>query len=200
VVEGEDEAGRVGVGLSTGGMPVAWLVSHHLNRFVLGRSPAQRELIWDQMYRSTLYYGRKGLAVNAISAVDLALWDLVGKALGQPLWRLWGGYCNCRPMIAIGGYYGPDADIEAEVAELREMGLAGMKFKVGGATPEADAERFRRARAAAGPDFALAADANQGWTPQEAIRFARLVEDQDLLWLEEPCNWHNDRAAMRDVR
>ena len=62
-----------------------------------------------------------------------------------------------------------------------------MKFKVGGLTPEEDAERFRTARAAAGPDFVLCADANQGWTPSEAIRFARLVEDLDLYWFEEPC-------------
>ena len=75
-----------------------------------------------------------------------------------------------------------------------------MKFKVGGLTPEEDAARFRTARAAAGPDFVLCADANQGWTPAEAVRFARLVEDLDLYWFEEPCSWSNDRRAMRDVR
>ena len=102
-------------------------------------------------------------------------------------------------MITIGGYYGKQ-DIAEEVAELRERGLAGMKFKVGGLTPEEDAARFRTARAAAGPDFVLCADANQAWTPAEAIRFARLVEDLDLYWFEEPCIWSNDRRAMRDVR
>jgi L-alanine-DL-glutamate epimerase-like enolase superfamily enzyme len=75
-----------------------------------------------------------------------------------------------------------------------------MKFKVGGMSPEEDAVRLREARAAAGDDFALAVDANQGWTPAEAIRFARLVEDCNLLWFEEPCQWQNDRRAMRDVR
>ena len=75
-----------------------------------------------------------------------------------------------------------------------------MKFKVGGLTPEEDATRFRVAREAAGPDFVLCADANQGWTPAEAVRFARLVEDLDLHWFEEPCIWSNDRRAMRDVR
>jgi D-galactarolactone cycloisomerase len=103
-------------------------------------------------------------------------------------------------MISIGGYYAPDADITAEVDELRGRGLAGMKFKVGGATPEEDAARFRTARLAAGPDFVLMADANQAWSPHEAIRFAQLVEDDDLYWFEEPCRWHNDRRAMRDVR
>ena len=128
------------------------------------------------------------------------MWDAIGKALGQPLWRLWGGYRQALPMISIGGYYGTGIPIADEIAELRELGLAGMKFKVGGLTPEEDAARFREAREAGGPDFILAADANQGWTVPDAIRFARLVSDCDLAWFEEPCRWANDRRAMRDVR
>ena len=141
---------------------------------------------------------RRGLV--ACACVDSAIWDAVGKALGQPLWRLWGGYRSRLPMIAIGGYYSPGASIPAEIDDLRELGLAGLKFKVGGLEPEQDAERFRAAREAAGSDFVLCADANQAWTPAQAMRFARLVEDCDLVWLEEPCRWHNDRRALRDVR
>ncbi len=140
------------------------------------------------------------LGLSACALVDTAIWDAVGKALGEPLWRLWGGYRSRLPMIAIAGYYGVGADVAAEVEELKELGVAGMKFKVGGRSPEEDAARFRGAREAAGDEFVLAADANQAWTPQEAIRFARLVADCDLAWLEEPCRWHNDRRAMRDVR
>ncbi len=141
---------------------------------------------------------RRGLV--ACACVDAAIWDAVGKALGQPLWRLWGGYRSRLPMIAIAGYYGEDVDLAAEIVELRELGLAGMKLKVGGLEPEQDAERARTARKAGGDDFILAADANQGWTREQAIRFARLVADCDLVWLEEPCRWPNDRRAMRDVR
>jgi L-alanine-DL-glutamate epimerase-like enolase superfamily enzyme len=141
----------------------------------------------------------KRLGLVACACVDAALWDAVGKALGQPLWRLWGGYRAALPMIAIGGYYG-DLRIEDEIAQLQALGLAGMKFKVGGLTPEEDAVRLRRARAAAGEEFILCADANQGWTREQAIRFARLVEDCDLRWFEEPCQWAGDREAMRDVR
>lgn len=141
---------------------------------------------------------RLGLVASA--CLDTALWDLVGRALGQPLWRLWGGFRNRLPVTSIGGYYDAGVGIAAEVEELRGRELAGMKFKVGGLDPEADAKRFHEARSAAGPDFILMADANQGWTPQEAVRFARLVEDDDLYWFEEPCTWHNDRRAMRDVR
>jgi D-galactarolactone cycloisomerase len=140
------------------------------------------------------------LGLVAAAGVDAAIWDAIGKALDQPLWRLWGGFRRKLQMISIGGYYGAGADIEAEVADLRSRGLAGMKFKVGGLPPEDDAKRFRRAREAAGADFVLMADANQAWSPQEAIRFARLVADQDLYWFEEPCRWANDRRAMRDVR
>ncbi|MGH2949106.1 MAG: mandelate racemase/muconate lactonizing enzyme family protein [Solirubrobacteraceae bacterium] len=140
------------------------------------------------------------LALVACACVDTAIWDAIGKALGQPLWRLWGGYRDSLPMISIGGYYDSPVGIAEEIAELRERGLAGMKFKVGGLTPEADAERFREARAAAGPDFVLAADANQGWTRDEAIRFARLVADYGMHFFEEPCHWHNDRRVLRDVR
>ncbi len=141
---------------------------------------------------------RLGLVASA--CVDTAMWDVIGKALGQPLWRLWGGYRQALPMISIGGYYGTGIPIADEIAELRELGLAGMKFKVGGLTPEEDAARFREAREAGGPDFILAADANQGWAVPDAIRFARLVSDCDLAWFEEPCRWANDRRAMRDVR
>ncbi|MCE0765535.1 mandelate racemase/muconate lactonizing enzyme family protein [Pseudonocardia kujensis] len=140
------------------------------------------------------------LGLVACASVDAAIWDAVGKALGQPLWRLWGGYRNTIPMISIGGYYDSPLSIEDEIAVLKDRGLAGMKFKVGGADPVADAERFRRAREAAGADFALAADANQGWTVAEAVTFCSRVADLDLLWMEEPCRWHNDRRAMRDVR
>jgi D-galactarolactone cycloisomerase len=138
------------------------------------------------------------LGLVACACVDSAIWDAVGKALGQPLWRLWGGYRSELPVITIGGYYG--SDIPSEIDELLEQGLAGMKFKVGGLSPSEDAARFKSAREAAGDDFILLADANQGWSPQEAIQFARLVANDGLTWFEEPCHWHNDRRAMRDVR
>ncbi len=140
------------------------------------------------------------LGLVACACIDSALWDAIGKALGQPLWRLWGGYTNELRMISIGGYYDSPVSIAEEVADLRERGLAGMKFKVGGLDPAADADRFRQAREAAGPDFVLAADGNQGFTRDQAIEFARRVADLDLHWFEEPCQWYNDRRAMRDVR
>ncbi len=140
------------------------------------------------------------LGLVATACVDTAIWDAVGKALGVPLWRLWGGYRSRLPMIAIAGYHDSPLAIADEVAELKELGVAGMKLKVGSSSVERDASRVREARAAGGPEFLLAADANQKWTRGEALRFARLVEDAELVWLEEPCRWEDDRRALRDVR
>jgi D-galactarolactone cycloisomerase len=177
------------------------IINDELAPVLVGQDALAVERCWELARPATFDILRdRRLGLVACAGVDLAIWDLVGKVLGQPLWRLWGGYRNRLPMIAIGGYYAPDADIAAEVQELQEMGLAGLKFKVGGRSAVEDADRFRQAREAGGPEFMLAADANQGWTPQEAIEFARLVAELDLLWLEEPCRWHNDHLAMRDVR
>ena len=177
------------------------IINDEIAPVLIGQDALAIERCWELARPATFDILRdRRLGLVACAGVDLAIWDLVGKVLGQPLWRLWGGYRDRLPMIAIGGYYAADADISAEVHELQEMGLAGMKFKVGGLSAADDAERFRQAREAGGPEFMLAADANQGWTPQEAIEFARLVAELDLLWLEEPCRWHNDHLAMRDVR
>ncbi len=167
---------------------------------LIGEDGFRLERAWELARPATYDILRdRRIGLVATACVDAALWDAVGKALGQPLHRLWGGYRDSVPVITIGGYYGHQ-DIAEEVSAVREQGLAGMKFKVGGLSPEEDAERFRIARDAAGPDFVLCADANQGWTPAQAVEFARRVADLDLHWFEEPCIWSNDRRAMRDVR
>ena len=168
---------------------------------LVGEDALAVERCWELARSATFDILRsRQLGLVACGSVDAAIWDAVGKALGQPLWRLWGGYRNRLPVVSIGGYYGTGMTIEREVEELRALGHAGMKLKVGGRTPEDDAARLVAARRVAGDDFVLLADANQGWTPQEAVRFARLARDHSLRWFEEPCRWHNDRRAMRDVR
>ena len=168
---------------------------------IIGEDIFAIERLWQIARPATFDILRdRRLGLVACAGIDTALWDAVGKCLGMPLWRLWGGFRNSIQMISIGGYYGTGIDVASEIADVRERGLAGMKFKVGGLTPEEDAKRFLEARQAGGPDFVLIADANQGCTPADAVRFARLVEDDDLRWFEEPCRWANDRRAMRDVR
>jgi L-alanine-DL-glutamate epimerase-like enolase superfamily enzyme len=197
-VVGEAYAGDEDAGLGA----IVRITHDEIEPQLVGEDAFAVERCWELARPATYDILRdRRLGLVACAGVDAAIWDAIGKRLGQPLWRLWGGYRDRVQMISIGGYYGAgDDDIPAEIQELRELGVAGVKFKVGGRTPEEDAARIRIAREAAGPDFELAADANQGWTPAEAIRFARLVADCDLAWLEEPCRWANDRRAMRDVR
>ncbi len=169
---------------------------------VKGLSALHTERCWEAGYPATYDILRdRRLGLVALASVDTAIWDAVGKALGQPLWQLWGGYRNSVPMIAIGGYYHePLGTIADEIAAYRELGLAGIKFKVGGRSPEVDAARVRAAREAAGDDFVLAIDANQGYTPADAVELCRRLDDVGVRWFEEPVRWHNDRRALRDVR
>ena len=177
------------------------IIRNEIAPALVGLDALATERCWERARPATfdiLRDRRRGLV--ACACVDAAIWDAVGKALGEPLWRLWGGYRSSLPMIAIGGYYAPGADLRAEIDGLLELGLAGMKLKVGGLPVEEDVARVRLAREAGGPAFVLAADANQAWTSEQAIRFARLVEDCGLVWLEEPCRWDLDRRGLRDVR
>jgi D-galactarolactone cycloisomerase len=196
-IVGEAYAGDEDAGL----LEIDAIIHEEIAPRLVGADAMSIERCWQLSRGVTLNILRdRRLGLVAQACVDAALWDAIGKRLDQPLWRLWGGFRDRLPMISIGGYYDSDASVSEEVAEVRSRGLAGMKFKVGGRDPEADARRFLEAREAVGPDFILAADANQGWSREEAIRFARLVADADLRWFEEPCRWHNDRRAMRDVR
>jgi L-alanine-DL-glutamate epimerase-like enolase superfamily enzyme len=168
---------------------------------LIGQDAFAVERCWEVARPATWNILRdRRIGLVACAAVDTAIWDAIGKALGQPLWRLWGGYTNQVQVIWTGGYYNTDVTIRAEMEAAREEGVAGMKFKVGGRTPKEDAQRFIDARKAAGDDFVLIADANQGYTPDQAVEFARRVEDYGLFYFEEPCRWQNDRRAMRDVR
>lgn len=143
----------------------------------------------------------RSLALQAIACLDSAIWDAFGKAVGLPLFRLWGACREALPIIGIGGYYGLDrSELADQMQRYVAMGLAGCKFKVGGASPEEDAERVRVAREAAGDVFVLLVDANQGYTREQAVEFARRVADLGIRWFEEPCRWFNDRRWMRDVR
>jgi D-galactarolactone cycloisomerase len=169
---------------------------------VVGLDAMATERVWQAGYPATFDILRdRRLGLVALACVDTAVWDAVGKALGVPLWRLWGGYRRELPLVAIGGYYGePLGTIAEEVAAYRELGLAGMKLKVGGASPAVDARRVRAARDAGGDEFVLLVDANQGYSVADAVDFGRRVADLGVRWFEEPVRWHNDRRSLRDVR
>jgi L-alanine-DL-glutamate epimerase-like enolase superfamily enzyme len=176
------------------------IVRTEIAPLLIGEDAYATERIWElgQPVTRDILRDRR-VSLVALAGVDTAIWDAVGKALNVPLWRLWGGYRSSVPVISIGGYYRADADIPCEVGELRDKGFAGMKFKIGGLSPAEDAVRVRTALDAAGSDFRIAVDANQGWSAAEALEFCRLVPE-GLLWFEEPCHWEHDRRGMRDVR
>lgn len=169
---------------------------------LIGRSALAHESCWEAMLPPTYDILRdRSVALQAMACLDSAIWDVVGKAVGLPLFQLWGGYRDRLPAICIGGYYSDDeADVGRQIERYIDLGFAGCKFKVGRLTPAEDAHRTRLARKAAGDDFVLMVDANQGFTRRGAIEFARLTEDLDLRWFEEPVGWVNDRLSMRDVR
>ena len=182
VVEIETEAGTVGVAAGSGGPPAAWLIRHHFARFLVGQDARNINLIWDQLYRSSLPYGRKGLPVMAISAVDLALWDLVGKVRGEPVYHLIGG--RSRDYISL-YCTGPDA------GAIKAMGFWGAKVPLpeGPHDGEAGLQRnlafLTRQRDAIGPGFPLMVDCYMSLDVPYAIRLAEVCKPLDIYWWEE---------------
>lgn len=185
-------------------LPIVGIIEKELAPRLAGMDATSLEACWSALWKSTFLGGRdRRASVRAVACVDCALWDAQGKRLGVPLRKLWGGARDELQVIAMGGYYldnAKPADYGREMEEFRDLGMAGCKFKVGGLTPKEDAARFAAARSAGGEDFILIPDANRGWTPAEAIEFAKLAEPHGLRWFEEPCHWHNDRVNMKRVR
>lgn len=177
---------------------------------VVGLDAFGTERVWEAMLPATFDQLRpRWYAMQAMACIDTAVWDAVGKAMGQPLWRIWGGYRNRIPMIGIGGYYIPDdasskgQEIEREIDFFQsEHGMVGMKFKIGAEPPVVDAARLARARRHAGEDFLFVVDANQGYTVPEALEFLAAVRAEGIRirWFEEPTRWHADFRGLRDVR
>jgi L-rhamnonate dehydratase len=182
VVEVETEDGQVGFGVSTGGLPAAWLIENHLARFVEGQRPEQLELMWDQMFRASLFYGRKGIVLNAISAVDLALWDLLGRLRGEPVTNLIGGAVRDEiPCYATG----PRPDL------ARGMGFVGGKLPLvhgpadGDAGLRANLELARDMREKVGDDFFLAYDCWMALDVSYTLRLIEGLRPYSFKWVEE---------------
>jgi D-galactarolactone cycloisomerase len=177
------------------------IIHKELAPVVLGRSASDPEGAWAAMEPSTNDILRdRGLALQAIACLDTAIWDVLAKAVGLPLHRLWGSVTDSLPLSVIGGYYHLDEGGTKELLADYATRFSACKFKVGGLSPAEDAERVRWAREAAGDDFVLMVDANQGYERAEAVDFGKRIADYDIRWFEEPCRWTNDRGWMRDVR
>jgi L-alanine-DL-glutamate epimerase-like enolase superfamily enzyme len=155
---------------------------------VRGRSIFETEGIWHDLWGRINAMGHKGVTISAMSAIDVALWDAVGRTLGQPLHRLWG---SCRDDVATyatsGLWLSQSIDeLVAQAAAFVEQGFVSMKIRLGSIKPASDVARVAAVRDAIGPDIELLSDVNQGLTPKAAIKLGRMLEPYDLGWIEEP--------------
>ena len=172
---------------------------------IVGEDPRRPEYVWEKVYQSTYYHGRKGILIACLSAIDIALWDILGKCAGQPLWRLLGGFGRPLTAYASGGYYRRDQssdDFAAGVAHARKSRFRGYKMKIGnvpqaihsGVLPDvplrasfdADIARVQAAREALGSDGNLMVDANTSLSAPMAMRYAAALEPLSIRWFEEP--------------
>lgn len=194
VVEVETDSGITGVGhgnWATGA--IATIVDETLSKLIVGEDAREREKLWDMMYRATIPFGRKGAAVEAMSAVDLALWDIAGKAADKPVYELLGGPVQDEIPCYASNLHPVDLDtLEQEAIDYVEQGFEAMKlrFKHG---PEAGRKGMREneeivatVRDAVGHDIKIAGDAYMGWDVRYAKKMIKRLEKYDMEWVEEP--------------
>lgn len=171
----------------TGGSAVLALIRDDLAPVLTGADPRRIEQLWKKMWWHLHYVGRGGVASFAISAVDVALWDLKAKLAEEPLWRFLGGHAN-RAKVYAGGI-----DLELPMDQLArqternlERGFRAIKMKVGRDRLAEDVERVAEMRRLLGPDVPLMVDANMRWSVEQAICACRAFAEYDVYWLEEP--------------
>ncbi len=186
-----DSDGAQGMGYTftpgAGGAGAYVLIERYLKTVLIGQEPDQIEALWQKMWWAIHYGGRGGSASFAISAVDMALWDLSAKKAGKPLWRLLGGFDPCVPCYAGGiDLQFPLDKLLRQADDFQAHGFRAIKMKVGRDKLSEDVERVKKMREHLGADFPLMADANMRWTVDQAIRAARAFQEFGLVWLEEP--------------
>ena len=185
-VEVHTDAGIIGRSISGGSQEI---ISSQLLPRIKGMNPFHVEAIWDRMYRFNRKPVAKGVYIAAMGAVDIAIWDIIGKALALPVCEVLGVFSTKIRVYAAGGYYEEGKGVGELVGEMEgyvKEGFHAVKMKIGGEPMDVDHERVRAVRQAIGPKIDLMIDANNRWTAAEAIRFGRLVEKYNPFWFEEP--------------
>ena len=209
LVEVETDEGISGWGecFGPGGVALAnkAIVENVLQPLVLGQDPLAREAIWAHCYNMMRDHGQKGMPIQALSGLDIALWDIAGKVAGLPLYRLLGGPTKER--IPVYGYgmmleRKPLAELAAsfreEVAAIRDAGYAATKMKVGHG-PDVDIQLATAVREGAGDSFCFAVDANHCYTVMDAMKVGQALDELDVYWFEEPVA-PEDRAGYAELR
>ncbi len=178
------------------------IVESELLPRIRGENPFFVERIWDRMYRYNRKPVAKGEYIRGMGAVDMAIWDIIGKALGLPVYKVLGAFDEKIRVYAAGGYYQEGKTISDLVKEMEgyvNEGFRAVKMKVGGESFAVDVERVRAVREGLGPDIDIMIDANGKWRAYEAIRFGRAVEKYNPYWFEEPVE-PDDYAGLAEVK
>ena len=194
IIEVFTDQGHVGIGNAALAPQVTkQAIDLYLKPLLIGQDPWDTEFLWQHMYRKTMAFGRKGIGMAAISAIDIALWDILGKSAKQPVYRLLGGKTKQRiPVYASRLYSVALNELAAEAMRYKNDGYKAMKLRFGwGPTDGApgmqrNLELVRTVRETVGNEIEVMADAYMGWTLDYAKRMLPLLEPFRLRWLEEP--------------
>ncbi len=184
--------GLTGYGMGGGGSAAVHVIEQHLKDLLLGANPSNIELLWEQMFASSSFYGRRGLPIMAMSGIDLALWDILGKRKRLPVWQLLGG----AKRRSVPSYF-TGANIDKAV----ELGFTALKFGAGAdGSPEAFLRALERGRKALGPQGKLMVDVLCRWDVATALDFCKRAEVHGLYFLEEPLYPDDVQGYSRLVR
>ena len=203
------DEGLEGFGLGSSRLLIkgaAEMFNEGLKELIVGEDAFAPERLYEKIFSITHQkiaflkeWSRNGLLITS-AAVDLAMWDLLGKASGQPLFRLFGGYREDVPCYVTCAYYrdGKDlAELREEMEMLRDQGHRAFKAKIGGASLDEDMARLRVIREVIGDEAELMLDVNSAWDLPTAIEGARLLTEIRPRWLEEPVRWFDDRRELK---
>ena len=171
-----------------------------------GEDPFMIEHLGKKMFSHATPRKNRLLVWESVACVDIALYDLMGKALGVPVYKLLGGCRDEVPIISVQYYRAHDdytkqlSELREDTAEAKKLGFYGIKLKVGATKIDQDVERVKTVREEGGDDFLICCDANQSWTPEQAIKFGQKVGRHSLAYLEEPVYWYDEKRGLRKVR
>jgi L-alanine-DL-glutamate epimerase-like enolase superfamily enzyme len=186
-----DSDGAEGLGytytVGRGGAAVGSLISRDMGPLLIGEDSRLRERLWERLWWGLHYVGRGGPVTFALSAVDIALWDLEARRAGEPLWRFLGGHHPRVPCYAGGiDLQFTEKELLEQTERNLEKGFRAIKMKVGRSRLSEDVERVAAMRKLLGADAPLLVDANMRWRVDEAVRASRALAAYDVFWLEEP--------------
>ena len=188
-----------GLGYTYAGTAAAVAIRDVLEEVIVGGDPLDVRALWQKMVAAVRNLGRPGIASEAISACDVALWDLKAKTLRIPLVKLLGGARDSIPIYGSGGFTSYTIDrLQSQLSGWVSEGIPRVKMKVG-RDPDADVVRVRAAKEAIGPHAALFVDANGAYTRKQALRMAHCFAQQDVRWFEEPVS-SDDLEGLRLLR